>query len=131
VLQIADNEMNSLHQQRRACGAADRCPRVILNCVTAPGERRIFERAGLWLGADWSEAREGTNGIGTCLVERQALTIHQASTFVAAHRPDLLGQPGVRPPRRTAGGARRVVGAAGRVAPEPVPHHGLVNCRRR
>jgi transcriptional regulator of acetoin/glycerol metabolism len=58
---------------------------VILNCVTAPAERRIFERAGLWLGADWSEAREGTNGIGTCLVERQALTIHQDEHFRGRH----------------------------------------------
>ena len=58
---------------------------VILNCVTAPSERKIFERAGLWLGADWSEACEGTNGIGTCLVERQALTIHQEEHFRGRH----------------------------------------------
>jgi transcriptional regulator of acetoin/glycerol metabolism len=58
---------------------------VILNCVTAPAERKIFERAGLWLGADWSEACEGTNGIGTCLVERQALTIHQDEHFRGRH----------------------------------------------
>jgi transcriptional regulator of acetoin/glycerol metabolism len=58
---------------------------VILNCVTAPAERKIFERSGLWLGADWSEACEGTNGIGTCLVERQALTIHQDEHFRGRH----------------------------------------------
>ena len=58
---------------------------VILNCVTAPSERKVFEQAGLWLGADWSEAREGTNGIGTCLVERQALTIHQDEHFRGRH----------------------------------------------
>lgn len=88
VLQIAGNEMNSLHQQ--LCGAGHAvlltdARGVILNCVTAPTERRIFERAGLWLGADWSEAREGTNGIGTCLVERQALTIHQDEHFRGRH----------------------------------------------
>ncbi len=88
VLQIAGNEMNSLHQQ--LCGAGHAvlltdARGVILNCVTAPSERQIFERAGLWLGADWSEACEGTNGIGTCLVERQSLTIHQDEHFRGRH----------------------------------------------
>ncbi|XAE38890.1 sigma-54-dependent Fis family transcriptional regulator [Pseudomonas alkylphenolica] len=88
VLQIAGNEMNSLHQQLSGAGHAvllTDARGVILNCVTAPTERRVFERAGLWLGADWSEAREGTNGIGTCLVERQALTIHQDEHFRGRH----------------------------------------------
>ncbi|MFB4391994.1 MULTISPECIES: sigma-54-dependent Fis family transcriptional regulator [unclassified Pseudomonas] len=88
VLQVADGEMSSLHQQLSGAGHAvllTDARGVILNCVTAPSERRIFERAGLWLGADWSEAREGTNGIGTCLVERQALTIHQGEHFRGRH----------------------------------------------
>lgn len=88
VLQIADQEMNSLHQQLSGAGHAvllTDARGVILNCVTAPTERRSFEQAGLWLGADWSEAREGTNGIGTCLVERQALTIHQHEHFRGRH----------------------------------------------
>jgi transcriptional regulator of acetoin/glycerol metabolism len=88
VLKIADSEMNSLHQQLSGAGHAvllTDARGVILNCVSAPTERRIFERAGLWLGADWSEAREGTNGIGTCLVERQALTIHQHEHFRGRH----------------------------------------------
>jgi len=88
VLHIAGNEMNSLHQQLSGAGHAvllTDARGVILNCVTAPSERKIFERAGLWLGADWSEACEGTNGIGTCLVERQALTIHQEEHFRGRH----------------------------------------------
>ncbi|MQG93189.1 sigma-54-dependent Fis family transcriptional regulator [Pseudomonas sp. MN1F] len=88
VLKIADSEMNSLHQQLSGAGHAvllTDARGVILNCVTAPSERRNFERAGLWLGADWSEAREGTNGIGTCLVERQAVTIHQNEHFRGRH----------------------------------------------
>jgi len=88
VLQIAGNEMSSLHQQLSGAGHAvllTDARGVILNCVTAPSERKIFERAGLWLGSDWSEACEGTNGIGTCLVERQALTIHQDEHFRGRH----------------------------------------------
>ncbi len=88
VLQIAGSEMASLHQQLSGAGHAvllTDARGVILNCVTAPTERKVFERAGLWLGADWSEACEGTNGIGTCLVERQALTIHQDEHFRGRH----------------------------------------------
>ncbi|MCO8311162.1 sigma-54-dependent Fis family transcriptional regulator [Pseudomonas mandelii] len=88
VLQIAGTEMTSLHQQLSGAGHAvllTDARGVILNCVTAPTERKIFERAGLWLGADWSEACEGTNGIGTCLVERQSLTIHQDEHFRGRH----------------------------------------------
>ncbi|WP_350612710.1 sigma-54-dependent Fis family transcriptional regulator [Pseudomonas sp. HY7a-MNA-CIBAN-0227] len=88
VLHIAGNEMTSLHQQLSGAGHAvllTDARGVILNCVTAPSERKIFERAGLWLGADWSEACEGTNGIGTCLVERQALTIHRDEHFRGRH----------------------------------------------
>ncbi|MBP1126301.1 MULTISPECIES: sigma-54-dependent Fis family transcriptional regulator [Pseudomonas] len=88
VLHIAGSEMNSLHQQLSGAGHAvllTDARGVILNCVTAPSERRIFERAGLWLGADWSEACEGTNGIGTCLVERQSVTIHRDEHFRGRH----------------------------------------------
>ncbi|AXS41372.1 GAF domain-containing protein [Breoghania sp. L-A4] len=35
-----------------------------------------FRAWGLWTGSVWSEDAEGTNGIGTCLVERRPLTIH-------------------------------------------------------
>jgi transcriptional regulator of acetoin/glycerol metabolism len=35
------------------------------------------------LGADWSEESEGTNGIGTCLAERRAVTIHREEHFLA------------------------------------------------
>ncbi|MBU4626621.1 sigma-54-dependent Fis family transcriptional regulator [Pseudomonas sp. BF61] len=88
VLHIAGTEMNNLHQQLSGAGHAvllTDARGVILNCVTAPSERKVFEHAGLWLGADWSEACEGTNGIGTCLVERQALTIHRDEHFRGRH----------------------------------------------
>jgi transcriptional regulator of acetoin/glycerol metabolism len=40
-----------------------------------------FRRWGLWTGTVWSEEAEGTNGIGTCLVEERALTIHREQHF--------------------------------------------------
>ncbi len=34
-----------------------------------------FAEQGLWTGAIWSEAKEGTNGIGTCLAEQRPVVI--------------------------------------------------------
>jgi transcriptional regulator of acetoin/glycerol metabolism len=42
-----------------------------------------LRRLGLWPGIDWSERHEGTNGIGTCLVEKRELTIHREDHFHA------------------------------------------------
>ncbi|BCG82399.1 hypothetical protein MesoLj113b_59410 [Mesorhizobium sp. 113-3-3] len=40
-----------------------------------------FHSWGLWTGSVWNEESQGTNGIGTCLVERRALTIHRDQHF--------------------------------------------------
>ncbi|KFX67554.1 Fis family transcriptional regulator [Pseudomonas taeanensis MS-3] len=88
VLEISSDEMNSLFRQLAGSGHAvllTDARGLILNCVTEAAEQRTFEQAGLWLGADWSEACEGTNGIGTCLVERQPLAIHQNEHFRSRH----------------------------------------------
>lgn len=50
-----------------------------------PGEDDDFARAGLWTGTIWSERAAGTNGIGTCIVERRPLTILRDQHFMAAH----------------------------------------------
>jgi transcriptional regulator of acetoin/glycerol metabolism len=47
------------------------------------GDDKGFAQAGLWTGTNWSEARAGTNGIGTCLVEGRAVTIHREQHFLA------------------------------------------------
>ena len=47
----------------------------------AAGDDSTFESWGLWTGAVWSEEQEGTNGIGTCLVEKRALTIDRDQHF--------------------------------------------------
>ncbi|MFN3972162.1 MAG: GAF domain-containing protein [Gemmobacter sp.] len=41
-----------------------------------------FADWGLWTGALWSEAQEGTNGIGTCLAEGRGVTIHRHQHFL-------------------------------------------------
>jgi len=47
----------------------------------APADDKTFRDWGLWTGSVWSEESEGTNGIGTCLVEQRALTIHRDQHF--------------------------------------------------
>ena len=44
-----------------------------------------FKYWGTWLGGVWSEAIEGTNGIGTCIAERRPITIHQTQHFRTRH----------------------------------------------
>lgn len=49
----------------------------------AIGDDRTFQDWGLWTGTVWSEDSEGTNGIGTCLVEGRALTIDRDQHFLS------------------------------------------------
>jgi AraC-like DNA-binding protein len=44
-----------------------------------------FEYWGTWLGGVWSEEVEGTNGIGTCIVEERAVTVHRSQHFRSRH----------------------------------------------
>jgi transcriptional regulator of acetoin/glycerol metabolism len=47
----------------------------------APADDQTFRSWGLWTGSVWNEESEGTNGIGTCLVEQRVLTIHRDQHF--------------------------------------------------
>lgn len=49
----------------------------------APADDETFYNWGLWTGTLWSEDYEGTNGIGTCLAEQRALTVHRDQHFYA------------------------------------------------
>ncbi|NIZ03269.1 sigma-54-dependent Fis family transcriptional regulator [Thalassospira lucentensis] len=58
---------------------------VILDSVAAHSLLPSFQTNGLLPGAVWTEEREGTNGIGTCLVEGRAITIHKDEHFLSQH----------------------------------------------
>jgi transcriptional regulator of acetoin/glycerol metabolism/AraC-like DNA-binding protein len=45
----------------------------------------LFKYWGTWLGGVWSEAAEGTNGIGTCIAEERPITVHRAQHFRSRH----------------------------------------------
>lgn len=44
-----------------------------------------FRYWGTWLGGMWSEATEGTNGIGTCIAEERPITVHRGQHFRSRH----------------------------------------------
>ena len=44
-----------------------------------------FRAAGLRLGADWSELRQGTNGMGTCIAENRPVIVHRDDHFRSCH----------------------------------------------
>jgi transcriptional regulator of acetoin/glycerol metabolism len=84
LLRAARPAMDRLYQ---AVGAAGCCV-LLADRDGVPVDRRgvaaddeTFRSWGLWTGAVWSEAHEGTNGIGTCLVEQRALTIDRDQHF--------------------------------------------------
>jgi len=54
---------------------------VVIARRSAQQDEKTFEEWGLWTGSLWSEGSEGTNGVGTCIVEERPLTIHKDQHF--------------------------------------------------
>ena len=84
MLRAAQTSLDRLYQAVGGMG----CCVLLANRDGVPLERRglpgddgTFEEWGLWPGTVWSEDCEGTNGIGTCLVEQRTLTIHRDQHF--------------------------------------------------
>ena len=60
---------------------------VAVDYLGNPRLDRELRRAGLYLGADWSETRAGTSAVGACLVSREPVVIHQDDHFDPTHTP--------------------------------------------
>lgn len=56
---------------------------IVLEARSAAAEAGLYDAVGLARGALWSEAAEGTNGIGTCLVEQRPVTILRHEHFAS------------------------------------------------
>ena len=85
--QVVAAAQRSLDRLYRAAGGVGCCV-LLADLDGVPMDRRgatadddMFRSWGLWTGAVWSENCEGTNGIGTCLAEKRALTIHRDQHF--------------------------------------------------
>ena len=88
LLNIAQAEMTNLYQQVAGSGYSillTDCDGVVLNYVGDPLFTATAASSGLQAGAVWSEAAQGTNGMGTCLVEKHPLVIHHDQHFFAEH----------------------------------------------
>lgn len=86
LLDLAQPSLDRLFQAVGAAGCsvllADKHG-VALDRRGFGADDKTFESWGLWKGAIWSEESEGTNGIGTCIVEQRTLTIHRDQHFYA------------------------------------------------
>ena len=84
LVSFADAEMAHLYHQLAGSGYSiiltDR-DGVLLDYYGDLSFRNAAFRTGLVLGAVWSEEHGGTNGMGTCLIERAPLIIHRDQHF--------------------------------------------------
>ncbi|MFF3019344.1 GAF domain-containing protein [Streptomyces sp. NPDC057939] len=60
---------------------------------------RKADRLGFAVGADWTEAVVGTNGVGTALVVRRPVQVFSAEHFVSSHHDWTCAGAPVRDPR--------------------------------
>ena len=88
LVQIASAEIDWLYDYIAKSGYAlvlTDASGVVLYEKTDTTLADTFRKAGLICGADWSERREGTNGIGTCIAENQSVTVHLGEHFRSCH----------------------------------------------
>lgn len=60
---------------------------IAVDYIGNDARARELKKAGLYLGAEWSEQSAGTCGVGTCMAEQTALTCHQDDHFDPTHIP--------------------------------------------
>src|SRR6202030_2709360 len=84
----AQEEIDRLYRVVREAGY------TVLLCDTAgvavehrgdDADASRFRYWGTWLGGVWAEAIEGPNGIGTCIAEERAVTVHRGQHFRSRH----------------------------------------------
>ena len=102
LVQIASAEIDWLYDYIAESGYAlmlTDASGIILYEKDGSHARRIrFAAAGCLTGADWSERREGTNGIGTCIAESRPIIVHRDEHFrTQPHRPDVFRRADSRP----------------------------------
>ena len=88
LVQIASAEIDWLYQYIAESGYAlvlTDASGIILYEKTDTALAETFRAAGLMIGANWSESREGTNGIGTCIAENRPMIVHRDEHFRSCH----------------------------------------------
>jgi transcriptional regulator of acetoin/glycerol metabolism len=85
VLGAAKGEMTNLFQQIAGSGYAimlTDADGVLLNYFGDPGFTHAASKSGLIPGAVWSERHQGTNGMGTALLEKRPTVVQQYDHFL-------------------------------------------------
>ena len=88
LIQVASAEIDWLYDHIAMSGCAlllTDASGIVLYEKVDPGILGTFRTAGLRLGADWSELRQGTNGMGTCIAENRPVIVHRDEHFRSCH----------------------------------------------
>jgi transcriptional regulator of acetoin/glycerol metabolism len=88
LIQVASAEIDWLYEHMAMSGCAlllTDAGGIVLYEKADPSILASFRAAGLQLGADWSELRQGTNGMGTCIAENRPIIVHRDEHFRASH----------------------------------------------
>jgi transcriptional regulator of acetoin/glycerol metabolism/AraC-like DNA-binding protein len=88
LIRSGRDEMDRLHDiVRRAGYVVLLCDAhgVAIDHRAEDRQEEEFRYWGTWLGGVWSEAAEGTNGVGTCILEERPITVHRSQHFRSRH----------------------------------------------
>ncbi len=86
MLRLAGPRLDDLYAMLGHCGCGvllTDAQGLVLDSRSGSGDASRFAAWGLHPGVDWSEAAQGTNGIGTCLAEMRPVTIHRDQHYLA------------------------------------------------
>jgi transcriptional regulator of acetoin/glycerol metabolism len=102
LLRVAQAELDQLYELVRRAGylvlLSDAAGTVVEHRQHDAGEP-LKRMIGSFLGSIWSENSEGTNGIGTCLAERRAVTVHRNQHFRVYNKTFSCSAVPVRDPK--------------------------------
>ena len=88
LIQVASAEIDWLYDHIAMSGCAlllTDAGGIVLYEKVDPTILDTFRKAGLQLGSDWSESRQGTNGMGTCIAENRPIIVHRDEHFRSCH----------------------------------------------
>lgn len=101
LLGVAQQELIDLYNQMQGSGYSvfmTDANGIVLHQVCDPNYVGSMRSVGLRVGANWSEATFGTNGVGTCIIEQRPLTVHLEDHFHTSHTPFSCSAAPVRDP---------------------------------
>ena len=88
MIDCARYEMTTLYQQLGDAESAvvlTDTDGVILHMVSSPEFERVVQPMGLQVGAVWSEAEAGTNGMGTCVAAARPISVRLDDHFFTSY----------------------------------------------